>query len=338
MSRLAVDAMGGDYGPEVTVPACIDFLSTEPQVSLILTGDHDTIYSFLDDCAPDIRARITVQHTTQSVAMDEAPSAALRYKKDSSLRVALDLLAANEADACVSAGNTGALMATAKFVLKMVPGVIRPAILVRLPTHTQRITRALDMGANVDSPAEQLVQFGAMGSILAKAVDGIAAPTVALLNVGEEECKGSAVIKRAAELLEQQDSINYIGFVEGNDWFTGKADVVVCDGLVGNIALKAVEGISTLLAGYLRGSFKRNIFSQFSGLLAKPTLADFKEKIDTRNFNGATLIGVNGVVIKSHGSADQYAFHNALKEAILQVDRNIPQLLTQHMGNLNLAV
>jgi len=332
--RIAVDAMGGDFGPDVTVPACVSLLEENHDVSLVLTGDQSVLIPMMAQYSSELCQRIKIHHTSEVVEMDESPSSALRNKKDSSLRVALNLLLAGDVDACVSAGNTGALMATAKFVLKMIPGISRPAILTRMPTESGAITRVLDLGANVDSSAEQLVQFAIMGSILAEAVGGVERPRVGLLNIGEEDVKGSQQIRQAAELLQQIKSLNYIGFVEGNDWFSGRADVVACDGLVGNIALKAVEGVSSLIANYLVGSFKRNIFSQLSGILAKPTLSNFKNKIDSRNFNGATLVGVNGVVIKSHGSADEYAFKNALCEAMLEVEKNVPALIAQKLGEL----
>jgi len=334
MKWISVDAMGGDVGPEVTVQPCVDFLHEHEHIGIVLTGQEDLIRAQFGERASSVLNRLRIHPTTETVSMDELPSSALRYKKDSSMRVALNLLKAKEVQATVSAGNTGALMAISKYVLKTVPGISRPAILTRMPNLAGGVTRVLDLGANVDSSPEQLVQFAVMGSIVAQTVGEIERPRVSLLNVGQEEIKGNIQIKKAAELLAGLDTINYIGFVEGDGWFSGETDVVACDGLVGNIALKAVEGISSLIMQRLVGSFKRNVFSQASGLLAKPVLKKFKETTDPRSYNGATLVGLNGVVIKSHGSADQFAFKNALNEANLEIEKQVPEQIAAHIGHL----
>ena len=323
MKTLAVDAMGGDVGPAVVVPACVEFLSKHDEVAIELVGQLPALTPLLPEHCP----RISLVAASEVVAMDESPSQALRKKKDSSLRVAIDRVAAGHASACVSAGNTGALMATARFVLKMIPGIDRPAILTRMPTYDGGVTRVLDLGANVDSSAEQLVQFAVMGAVTSELAGELTAPRVGLLNVGEEEIKGNEVVKRAHELLSRASQLNYIGYVEGNDFFSGQVDVVVCDGFVGNIALKAVEGVASLILKSMVGGFKKNLFSQLSGLLAKPVLKDVKQQVDPRVYNGAVFAGLNGIVIKSHGSADQLAFVNALEEALAQVNNDTAALM-----------
>lgn len=326
--------MGGDHGPRVLVPAALYVLRKHPDVHLILVGKEDRLAGLLNSKGADVSDRWSIQHASEEVEMDELPSQALRTKKDSSMRVALNLVKEGKAQACVSSGNTGALMATARFVLKMLPGIDRPAIMTRFPTSIgeDKEVRVLDLGANVDSSAEHLYQFALMGSILTAAVDNIEHPTVGLLNIGEEEMKGNEQVKQTAELLSQSDSINYIGYIEGNDIFSGVADVVVCDGFVGNIALKACEGISKLISLYTRKAFMENWWSKFVGLLAKSVLNNLKKRIDPRRRNGATLLGLDGIVIKSHGSAKTMAFAIAIEEAILEVEKNIPELIRQKLG------
>lgn len=336
MKWISVDAMGGDIGPAVTVSPCLELLQENPSLGFILTGTEHLIRDHLGGLSDSLSARLKVRHTSETVTMSELPSVALRNKKDSSMRVALDLLKSGDAHACVSAGNTGALMATAKFVLKTIPGISRPAILTRMPNMEGSVTRVLDLGANVDCSPEQLVQFAIMGAVVSKAVGGVSDPRVGLLNVGQEEIKGNVQIKQAAAMLTQIDNLNYVGFVEGNDWFSGRVDVVVCDGLVGNIALKAVEGVATFISRQLVGGFKQNIYSQLSGLLAKPVLKKFKETADPRSYNGAVLVGLNGVVVKSHGSADQLSFRKALDEAVLGIDNHIPSLIGQYVESAGL--
>ena len=328
---IAVDAMGGDVGIAVTIPACVSFIQQHHDVGVMLCGATDLIQQELR--SHDIGAnRIQVIDAPEVIAMDESPVAALRYKKKSSMRVAINLVQSGEAAACVSAGNTGALMAISKFVLNTTPGLSRPAITTRMPTTNGSVSHILDLGANVDSSAEQLAQFALLGSAVARCMSGIEAPRVGLLNVGEEEIKGSAVIKQASGLIAECENVNYIGFVEGNDWFSGKADVVVCDGFVGNIALKAVEGMAMLFSKSLLGSFKRNFYTQISGLLSKSVLNEFKNQVDPRNYNGALLAGLNGAIFKSHGSADAYSFEKALEQAHTSVRSHLLDTIATHFA------
>ncbi len=258
--------------------------------------------------------------------MDEPPSKALRGKKDSSMRVAVDLVKSGDAQACVSAGNTGALMAIARFVLKMLPGIDRPAIISAIPS-VHGHTHMLDMGANVDCEAEQLFQFAVMGSVLATAVDGIERPRLGLLNIGEEEIKGNEVIKEAGRLL-QASSLNYIGYVEGDDIYLGDVDVVVCDGFVGNVALKTSEGLAKLVSQFIREEFSRNIMSKAAGVLALPVLKALRARTDPRNYNGSSFIGLQGTVVKSHGGADALAFHNAIRIAVIEARKAVPDRIS----------
>jgi glycerol-3-phosphate acyltransferase PlsX len=326
---IAVDAMGGDEGPDVTVPASLGLLDAHPRAELILVGDEDRLRAAVDRRGGDRGGRLTYRHTSQVVEMDESASVAMRNKKDSSMRVAIDLVKEGRAQACVSAGNTGALMATARFVLKTLPGVDRPAICTTLPT-TEGHVHVLDLGANVDSRSTNLFEFAVMGSVLAGAVDGQDRPSVGLLNVGEEDVKGNEVVKEAARLLGESD-LAYHGFVEGNDIFQGTTDVVVCDGFVGNVMLKSTEGVARLIAGNLRAEFRRNVLTKLVGLMAKPVLNRFRSRIDPRRFNGASLVGLQGIVIKSHGNADTYAFGQALHEAILEVDKAVPDRIGREL-------
>ena len=321
--------MGGDHGPEVVIPAALSALKSHPDVTLVLVGDQDVIKSYLQQHEALDEPRLQIQHASQTVAMDEPPSLALRGKKDSSMRVAINLVKEGRAAACVSAGNTGALMATARFVLKTLPGIERPAIVSALPTMKGH-TYVLDLGANVDSSAAHLVQFAVMGSVLAELVDGTEKPKVGLLNVGSEEIKGNERVKEAARLLNQTD-LNYIGYVEGDGIYHGEADVVVCDGFVGNVALKASEGVVHMIRHYLRQSFSQNIFTKLIGLIASPVLKHFRNELDPRAYNGANLIGLQGIVIKSHGGADQFAFGNAINIAIIEAEKDVPKNISKHL-------
>ncbi len=307
--------MGGDHGVEVVVPAALAFLDKAPDVELVLVGLRDVVQPLLDSQLKGGRRagharRIRVRHASQTVGMDELPSKALRGKKDSSMRVAIELVKSGEADACVSAGNTGALMATARFVLKTLPQVDRPAIISAMPSLKGR-THMLDLGANVDCSAEHLFQFAVMGSELVKAVEGIERPTVALLNIGQEEIKGNDQVRRAHELIASS-GLNYAGYVEGDDIFVGSADVIVADGFVGNVALKSSEGVAKLVGQMLRRHFGQTWWSRLSALAAMPVLKAFKRESDPRRYNGATLLGLRGIVVKSHGGADAVAFENAI--------------------------
>jgi phosphate acyltransferase len=325
---LAVDAMGGDHGPAVTVPASLRFLKDESDARVILVGRHDAIDAVLSREKPN--DRVSIQVATEVVDMDEPPADALRKKKDSSLRVAINLVKDGSADGCVSAGNTGALMAIARFVLKTLPGIDRPAIASQLPTR-KGVTTALDLGANVNCTPEQLVQFAVMGSALVSAVDGIERPTVGLLNIGEEDIKGNDVVKHAAELLKSS-GLNFHGNIEGDDIYKGTTDVVVCDGFVGNVALKTSEGLASMLYEFLRAEFTRNRATRVAALFAYPVLTAFKRRIDPRRYNGATLVGLKGVVVKSHGGADVVAFHYALVKAHAEVANGVLERIAQRIA------
>ncbi|MBQ0958368.1 phosphate acyltransferase PlsX [Ideonella sp. 4Y11] len=315
--RLAVDCMGGDHGPSVTLPACRAFLDSHPQAELLLVGQADALREAAG------WSRCTLVEATEVVAMDDPVEVALRRKRDSSMRVAISQLkpddsGAMRADACVSAGNTGALMALARYLLKTLDGIDRPAIASVLPNEKGAYTTMLDLGANVDCTPEHLLQFAVMGSALVAAIDGKPDPTVGLLNIGAEVIKGSDVIKRAGELLRAAGAdghIHYIGNVEGNDIFTGTVDLVVCDGFVGNVALKTSEGLAHALAQFIKEEFTRTWWTKLIALAALPVLGRFKKRVDPRGYNGAALLGLRGLVFKSHGSADAMAFGNALARA-----------------------
>ncbi|MCX4188284.1 phosphate acyltransferase PlsX [Methylophaga sp. OBS4] len=326
---ISIDAMGGDHGPQVVIPAAISALKKHPDVNLILVGDEDTIKFQLQQHGVSDDSRLLIQHASQKVEMDELPSQALRGKKDSSMRVAINLVKEGKAAACVSAGNTGALMATARFVLKTLPGIERPAIISALPTMAGH-TYVLDLGANVDSSAAHLVQFAVMGSVLAELVDGKPNPTVGLLNIGSEEIKGNERVREASRLLEQTD-LNYQGYVEGDGLYHGEVDVLVCDGFVGNVALKSSEGVVHMIRHYLRQSFSRNWLTKLAGLIASPVLKHFRNELDPRAYNGANLIGLQGIVIKSHGGADEIAFANAINIAIIEAEKDVPNNISKHL-------
>jgi glycerol-3-phosphate acyltransferase PlsX len=327
---IALDAMGGDSGSAVVVPAAVEAIKQHADVNIILVGDETELQRALQTAgAGKHSSRLTIHHASQQVEMDELPSIALRGKKDSSMRVALNLVRDGAADACVSAGNTGALMATSRFVLKMLPGIDRPAICTSLPSIKSH-TWMLDLGANVDCNAEHLFQFAMMGSVLAEAVDGNSRPRVGLLNIGEEEIKGNEQVKEAALLLSEHMP-NYDGYAEGDDIYKGTFDVIVCDGFVGNVSLKTSEGVAKMIAAFIRQEFTRNIFTRLAAVVAMPVLKAFRRRIDPRSYNGASLLGLRGIVIKSHGSADAFAFANAIKVAILEVREDVPQRITAQL-------
>jgi phosphate acyltransferase len=329
---VSLDAMGGDHGPGVVVPAALNALDEEQSLRLILVGDQEAIQAHLQDARPELLKRVVVHHASQRVEMGELAAQALRLKKDSSMRVAINLVKDGAADACVSAGNTGALMATARYVLKTLPGIDRPAIITALPSITGH-THMLDLGANVECTAEHLFQFAVMGSVLATAVDNLERPRVGLLNIGQEDIKGNDQVKKAARLLSASD-LNYIGFVEGDDIYKGGVDVVVCDGFVGNVALKTSEGLAKMLTHYMKEEFTRGAFARLAGLVALPVLRAFRKKIDPRRYNGASLLGLRGIVIKSHGSADALAFANAIKIARIEVNKAVPQRTSKLLESL----
>ena len=329
---VAVDAMGGDHGPSTTVPACVDFLAAAPEARVVLVGAAEQLEALLAMTLPSLRERITIRAASEVVDMDEPPAEALRRKKDSSMRVAINLVKEGAADACVSAGNTGALMAIARFVLKTLPGIDRPAIASPLPTKTGA-TLVLDLGANVNCTPDHLVQFAAMGSALASAVSGIERPSIGLLNIGEEDIKGSDLVKQTAELLKAS-TLNYYGNVEGDDIYMGTTDVVVCDGFVGNVMLKTSEGLAHMLYEFLKTEFTRNLLTRMAAAVVYPVLKSFKRRIDPRRFNGATLVGLKGVVIKSHGSADAFAFTNALQRAAAEVEHGVLEKIAQRISEM----
>lgn len=330
---VAIDAMGGDHGPHVTIPAALKCLARDPDLNIVLVGLQDVVETELRARRGKAGSRLRIHPASEVVGMDESPALAMRIKKDSSMRVAIDLVKRGEADACVSAGNTGALMATARFVLKMLPGIERPAIASEMPT-VKGHTYVLDLGANVDCNAEHLLQFGIMGAMLVSALEQRDAPSVGLLNIGEEEIKGNETVKRAADLL-RCSGLNFYGNVEGNDIFKGTTDVVVCDGFVGNIALKSSEGLAKMIATMLREEFQRNVFTRIAGLIALPVLNAFKKRVDPRRYNGATLLGLRGIVIKSHGGADRFAFEHAIEQAVREVRNGVLQRITQKMATLH---
>ncbi|OYV23320.1 MAG: glycerol-3-phosphate acyltransferase PlsX [Methylococcaceae bacterium NSO1] len=331
---ISIDAMGGDYGPEVTIPASLDCLKNNPDLKLILVGDEAVIKQLLPQELADYQDRLTIHHASQCVGMDESPSKALKNKKDSSMRVAINLVRDGHADACVSAGNTGALMATARFVLKMIPGIDRPAIISTLPSIYGH-THVLDLGANVDCTAEHLFQFAIMGNELVKAVEGIDGPKVGLLNIGEEDMKGNEQVKSAAKLLENS-SLNYIGYVEGNSLNAGhiKVDLIVTDGFVGNVALKSIEGAAKMIGSALKEAFGKNILTKLVGLIAYPVLKSFKQRIDPRLYNGASFLGLRGLVIKSHGGADVLAFRTAIQLAEIEVKKDVTRKISEQVEKI----
>lgn len=326
--RVAIDCMGGDHGPSVTVPAACQYLENHREGSLILVGIEDQIRTQLGDDRYGERLRVV--HSSQVVEMHEPPAQALKNKKDSSMRVALDLVKAGEADACVSAGNTGALMATSRFVLKMLPGIDRPAICPKLPTIDGH-AYMLDLGANVDCAPEHLLQFGIMGAMMAAAMDHKENPTVGLLNIGEEDIKGNEVVKAASELLAQS-GLNFVGNVEGDGIFKGEADVIVCDGFVGNVALKAVEGVAQMMGRIVKEEFGRNLLTKLSALVALPVLRRFKARVDHRAYNGALLLGLKGISVKSHGSADAFSFSKAIERAYEAAHNRVVERIAARMA------
>lgn len=327
---IAIDCMGGDHGPHVIVPAALRVLAACEDASLILVGPRDVLEAELSarHTAPGPRMRIHA--ASEVVGMDESVASALRGKRDSSMRVALNLVKSGEAHACVSAGNTGALMAISRFVLKMLPGIERPPIATLLPTMRGHVT-VLDLGANVDCSAHDLLQFGVMGATLVSALEHKENPSVGLLNIGEEAIKGNDVVKRAAELL-RTSGLNFHGNVEGDDIYKGTTDVIVCDGFVGNVALKASEGLAQMLGVFLREEFSRNWLTKTAGLVARPVLNAFKRRVDHRRYNGASLLGLRGIVIKSHGSADVVAFEHAIHRALETVRSGVLNRISERVA------
>ncbi|MDP3008749.1 MAG: phosphate acyltransferase PlsX [Methylococcales bacterium] len=328
---ISIDAMGGDHGPKVTIPASLDCLKNNPDLTLILVGDEAVLKPLLAQELVAYSGRLSIQHASQCVEMHESPAKVLKNKKDSSMRVAINLVRDGVADACVSAGNTGALMATARFVLKMIPGIDRPAIISTLPSIHGH-THVLDLGANVDCTAEHLFQFAVMGNELVKAVEGIDNPRVGLLNIGEEDMKGNEQVKSAAKLLGLS-TLNYIGYVEGDSLNAGsvQVDLIVADGFVGNVALKSIEGAAKMIGFALKEAFSKNYLTKLAGLLAYPVLKSFKKRIDPRLYNGASFLGLRGLVIKSHGGADVLAFKTAIQLAEVEVKQDVIRKISEQV-------
>lgn len=340
--HIAIDMMSGDFGLSVTVPACLLALSHDNSLKLILVGDETKIdlelidqiktYSKLFSKNQEFyRERVEIVNASQVVLMDDLPTHALRRRPDSSMRVALNLVKEGRAQACVSAGNTGALMVIAKYTLRTLPGIDRPAILYPMPSKGKSVS-VLDLGANVECSAEQLFQFAVMGSILVSALENKHSPTVGLLNVGSESIKGTEVIKSAHKLISEYEDLNYFGFVEGDDIYKGTVDLVVCDGFVGNVTLKVSEGLAKLIMFYFKQTFRQNWYAKFVALLAKPVLKKIFNQVNPSKYNGASLLGLNGVVIKSHGGADIEGFRYAIKAASLEAQKNVPALIREKVA------
>ncbi len=326
---IAIDAMGGDHGPHITVPAVLDALKQDNQLNIVLVGLQDAIEAELKAHKASTSPRLRIHHTTEVVLMDESPQSALKNKKDSSMRVAINLVKSGEANACVSAGNTGALMATARYVLKTLPGIDRPAIAGTLPSENGD-THMLDLGANADCTPEQLYQFAIMGAMLVSCVENKPNPTVGLLNIGSEDIKGNEVVKQTAELL-RASHLNFYGNVEGDDIFKGTVDVVVCDGFVGNVSLKTTEGFAHMTSKFLTQEFKKNWFTKLMALAAMPVLKAFKKRLDPRLYNGASFLGLRGIVVKSHGGADAVAFNHAIHVAMEEARSGVLHRITQQL-------
>ncbi|MBC8008457.1 MAG: phosphate acyltransferase PlsX [Prolixibacteraceae bacterium] len=324
--------MGGDHGVHVTVPAAMSFVDKNEDARVLLVGLPEAVESELKRHGARTGDRIQIRPAPEVVAMDEAPASALRGKRESSMRIAIDALKNQDAQACVSAGNTGALMAMSRFVLKMLPGIERPAIASFLPTMRGH-TCVLDLGANVDCIAEHLLQFAVMGSALISAVDHIDRPSIGLLNIGEEAIKGNEVVKQAAELL-RNSGLNFYGNIEGTDIYKGTTDVIVCDGFVGNVALKTSEGLAQMLAAYLREEFGRNLLTRISGAMALPVINAFRRRVDPRRYNGASLLGLKGIVVKSHGSADSFGFRFAIQRAYEEARHDVLRGISDRMSTI----
>lgn len=333
--KIAVDAMSGDHGCTVVVPAAVSAVNQNSNLHLILVGDRETLEKQLRKRHSSENERLTIHHASEVVTMDEKPTQALRYKKDSSMRVAINLVKSGEAQACVSAGNTGALMATAHFVLKTLPGISRSAIIGLMPARSESgHVRLLDIGANVDASPEILFQFAVMASVVASALEDIESPKVGLLNVGSEDVKGNDKVKNAAKLLSESSEINYIGYVEGDDIFKDIADVVVCDGFVGNVALKTIEGLSKFIGRTIKESFRKNFFTKLAAVCAMFVLKPLMKTMDPALFNGASFLGLRGIVVKSHGNTTPKGFQVAIEHAMEEVEHNVPKLIEHEVARM----
>jgi len=330
---LALDAMGGDFGPQVTVPASLQALERFPTLNISLFGDKNSIEQYIPNDAR-FSDRLTIIHCTQTVTMHCKPLFALRNRRDSSMRRALDLVHEGKAGACVSAGNTGVLMAMAKLILKTLPGIDRPALISVLPTLNNKPVYMLDLGANVTCDSDTLLQFAVMGSVLAQKLDNIERPRISLLNVGAEAIKGNDVVKQTAELLKEVEQLNYQGFIEGDQIFDGRTDVIVCDGFVGNICLKTTEGVANLLIAHLKQASESSLLMRLLSIISKPFLKKVLLKVKPDQYNGASLLGLRGIVIKSHGNADQHAFFNAIKQAVIEVEQQVPNRIQDSLESI----
>ena len=326
---VAIDAMGGDHGPHVTVPAALKALKQDSEINIVLVGLTEAIEAELAVHKVSVGPRLRIHHASEVVTMDESPQSALKNKKDSSMRVAINLVKSGEANACVSAGNTGALMATARFVLKMLPGIDRPAIAATLPSQ-KGMVYMLDLGANADCTPEHLLQFAIMGAMLVTCVEHKERPSVGLLNIGSEDIKGNEVVKQAGELL-RASHLNFYGNVEGNDIYKGTTDLIVCDGFVGNVALKTSEGLAQMMSRFLMQEFKRNWLTKAMALTAMPVLKAFKRRLDPRRYNGASFLGLRGIVVKSHGGADSFSFLHAIHTAIEESRSGVLRRITEQL-------
>ncbi len=335
-TKIAIDAMGGDVGPSATVPAALNFLAQSPDCRVLLVGRTDDIKSQLSaarSLAGEVSSRLEIVEAPELVGMDEDIRSAIRNKKRSSMRIAIDLVKSGDAHACVSAGNTGALMGTAKFVLKTLPGIDRPAICGALPSR-KGVVYVLDLGANAESTPEHLLQFAIMGAMLCSAVDGKPSPTVGLLNIGSEEIKGNEITKRAGELLKSSH-LNFYGNVEGTDIYKGTTDVVVCDGFVGNVMLKASEGIAKMMGDFLKEEYTKSPIRKLMALASLPALNGFRAKVDHRQYNGAALLGLRGIVVKSHGSADAFSFGRAILRAQSEAEHGLLAKISAEIERLH---
>jgi glycerol-3-phosphate acyltransferase PlsX len=335
--KISIDCMGGDHGPTVTIPAALSFLQKESGAELVLVGLEEVIRAELRKHKAEQHPRLSVVHATEQVLMDDPLEVALRRKKDSSMRVAIEQVKDGKAQACVSAGNTGALMAVSRYVLKTMPGVDRPAICTIFPNQKGGPTYMLDLGANVDCEAHHLHQFAIMGSVLVTAMEGIARPSIGLLNVGTEDIKGNEVVKQTAPLLRadhERGALNFYGNVEGNDIFTGTTDVVVCDGFVGNVTLKAVEGVARFFATTTRAAFKQNALTMLGALIGRGALKTLKDKLNPSRYNGASLLGLRGLVFKSHGGADAYSYEWAIRRAFEAAKHDLQAHLSTKIAEL----
>ena len=331
-TRIAVDAMGGDGGPKIIMPSVKAFLLENRSVKVDVYGDEKILSKYLNIFDKNISKNLTIIHTDEKVLSEDSPSHALRHKKNSSMSMAIKSVKDKNAQACVSAGNTGALMAISRFILGTLDGIDRPAIESMLPSLNGH-THVLDLGANIDSKAEHLYQFAVMGSALSSVLDEKENPTIGLLNVGEESIKGNTQVKDAHDLL-LSSRLNYVGFVEGDDIFCGNIDVIICDGFVGNIALKASEGTAKFITSKLKDEFKKNIFTKISGILSMIVLNSFKKVADPRKYNGASLLGLKGIIVKSHGGADSFAFNNSLKIALKEVNKDVPSCIDKKLKEI----